>query len=86
MLKLLVDRHLLDLVPILRRCRGYLGNDAGMTHLAALLGLPTLALFGPTDPLIWQPRGRAVNIIHAPDLEKLGADTVIEYIEKPEPQ
>jgi ADP-heptose:LPS heptosyltransferase len=86
MLKLLVDRPLLDLVPILRRCRGYLGNDAGMTHLAALLGLPTLALFGPTDPLIWQPRGRAVNIIHAPDLEKLRADTVIEYIEKPEPQ
>jgi heptosyltransferase-3 len=80
MLKLLVDVSLLDLVPILRQCRGYLGNDAGMTHLAALLGLPTLALFGPTDPLIWQPRGRAVSIIHEPNLEKLAVDVVIERI------
>jgi heptosyltransferase-3 len=80
MLKLLVDVSLLDLVPILRQCRGYLGNDAGMTHLAALLGLPTLALFGPTDPLIWQPRGRAVSMIHEPNLEKLAVDVVIERI------
>jgi len=80
LLKLLIDVPLLDLVPVLCQCRGYLGNDAGMTHLAALLGLPTLALFGPTDPLIWQPRGRAVSIIHAPDLGWLEVDTVIEHI------
>lgn len=81
LLKLLVEVPLLDLVPVLCQCRGYLGNDAGMTHLAALLGLPTLALFGPTDPLVWQPRGQAVSIIHEPDLEKLEADRVYSAIE-----
>jgi heptosyltransferase III len=67
LLKLLVDISLLDLVPVLCQCRGY-------------LGLPTLVLFGPTDPQIWQPRGRAVSIIHAPHLEQLEVDTVIERI------
>lgn len=84
LLKLLVDVPLLDLVPVLCQCRGYLGNDAGMTHLAALLGLPTLVLFGPTDPQIWQPHGRAVNVILVPNLEQLGIDRVIEYIENME--
>ena len=35
----------------------YIGNDAGMTHVAALAGVYTIALFGPTDPRIWQPLG-----------------------------
>jgi Glycosyltransferase family 9 (heptosyltransferase) len=44
------------------RATGYVGNDAGMTHLAASLGLTTLALFGPTAPAIWSPLGPAVHI------------------------
>ena len=35
----------------------YLGNDSGVTHLAAALGAPTVAIFGPTDPRIWRPVG-----------------------------
>ena len=41
----------------------YLGNDSGVTHLAALLGVETVALFGPTDPAEWAPRGRRVTVI-----------------------
>jgi ADP-heptose:LPS heptosyltransferase len=41
----------------------YLGNDSGITHLAAASGTPTIALFGPTDPQIWGPQGPQVNII-----------------------
>ncbi|HEY3241788.1 MAG TPA: glycosyltransferase family 9 protein [Phycisphaerae bacterium] len=40
----------------------YIGNDAGPTHLAAMLGVPTLALFGPTDPHVWRPLGQQVAI------------------------
>lgn len=40
----------------------FLGNDSGVTHLAAFLGIPTLALFGPSDPRIWSPLGRRVNV------------------------
>ncbi len=43
----------------------YVGNDSGVSHLSALLGLPTLALFGPTDPAIWGPRGPRVRVVRA---------------------
>lgn len=35
----------------------YLGNDSGVSHLAAACGVPVVALFGPTDPRVWAPRG-----------------------------
>lgn len=44
----------------------YIGNDAGPTHLAAWLGVPTLALFGPTDPRLWRPFGPAVTVLAPP--------------------
>jgi heptosyltransferase III len=49
---------------ILRRCRLYLGNDSGLTHLAAAAGTrEVLALFGPTDPGIWAPPGEQVRVL-----------------------
>lgn len=36
----------------------FLGNDSGISHLAAACGVPVVALFGPTDPRVWAPRGR----------------------------
>jgi ADP-heptose:LPS heptosyltransferase len=35
----------------------YLGNDSGVSHLAAASGTRTVALFGPTDPVMWAPLG-----------------------------
>ena len=61
----------LDLLPlphlaaVLSKCTAFLGNDSGITHLAALTGIPTVALFGPTDPAVWGPRGPGVRIVHA---------------------
>ncbi len=40
----------------------YVGNDSGITHLAAAVGTPVLALFGPTDPAVWAPRGPHVQV------------------------
>jgi ADP-heptose:LPS heptosyltransferase len=54
---------LIDLAAVLRSCKAYLGNDSGITHLAAWVGVPTVALFGPTDPHVWGPRGKNVRII-----------------------
>lgn len=51
------------LAALLSKCRGYIGNDSGVTHLATAVGCPTVALFGPSDPGIWAPRGRDVTII-----------------------
>ncbi len=45
----------------------YLGNDSGVSHLAAAWGAPTLALFGPTDPTVWGPVGPRVATLRSPD-------------------
>ena len=39
----------------LTRAKVYVGNDSGVSHLAAAWGAPTLALFGPTEPKQWAP-------------------------------
>ncbi|MBN2448026.1 MAG: glycosyltransferase family 9 protein, partial [Phycisphaerae bacterium] len=45
-----------------------LGNDSGPGHLAALLGTPTITLFGPTSATVWRPLGpRARIIVGSPD-------------------
>lgn len=41
----------------------YIGNDSGPTHLAAVTGVPTIALFGPTSTERWGPRGPQVRVI-----------------------
>lgn len=43
----------------------FVGNDAGPTHLAALMGVPTVAVFGPSDPVLWSPIGPAVKIVRS---------------------
>jgi hypothetical protein len=53
---------LYDLACWLAGARLYIGNDSGVTHLAAAVGVPVLALFGPTDPAVWGPRGSHVLI------------------------
>lgn len=54
---------LAQLAALISRCDLYLGNDSGVTHLAAALGVSTVALFGPTDPVEWAPRGKRVTVI-----------------------
>jgi lipopolysaccharide heptosyltransferase III len=53
---------LYELACWLARARIYVGNDCGITHLAAAVGTPVVALFGPTDPAVWAPRGPDVQV------------------------
>jgi heptosyltransferase-2 len=39
-----------DLPALLSQCHLFLGNDSGAMHVAAAVGLPVVAIFGPTDP------------------------------------
>lgn len=52
---------------VLARAGLYVGNDSGVSHLAAAFGAPTLALFGPTDPAVWSPVGRRVTAVRSAD-------------------
>jgi heptosyltransferase-3 len=81
LLTTLIEAPLLEVAQRLQECRGYVGNDSGVTHLAALLGLPTIAIFGPSDPAIWRPPGPAVTLLHEPILENLSPDTVFSTME-----
>jgi len=71
---------LFELARFLAGARVYIGNDSGITHLAAAVGVPTIALFGPTDPSVWAPRGPAVKIIHRADMSDISAEEVVEAL------
>jgi hypothetical protein len=51
----------------------FIGNDAGMTHLAAASGVKTVAVFGPTDPAVWRPLGPNVEVVQF-DFEMRGVN------------
>lgn len=63
LLRILFNMPLTHLAQELLPCTCYLGNDSGITHLAALLGLPTLSLFLASDPVHWHPIGPHVEIL-----------------------
>ena len=66
-----------ELAALLKVSRGYLGNDSGVTHLAAATGTRTIALFGPTDPRVWAPRGDHVHVLrNGPEMEDLTYEDV----------
>jgi hypothetical protein len=73
---LLANLPLRLLSGILACCRFYLGNDSGVSHLAAALGLTTLVLFGPTDPSLWAPRGDRVAVISGSNRKKNEAEKI----------
>ncbi len=54
---------LFELASWLAGARLYVGNDSGVTHLAAAAGTPVVAIFGPTDEFVWGPRGKQVDIV-----------------------
>lgn len=56
----------IELADHIRDASLFAGNDSGPTHLAAQLGVPTLALFGPTDPRVWSPVGPDVTLVAPP--------------------
>lgn len=69
-----IPASLFDLAELVRSASLYIGHDTGPTHLAAQLGVPTLALFGPTDASIWRPVGPLARIIAPPREHLLPAD------------
>jgi ADP-heptose:LPS heptosyltransferase len=54
---------LVQLASVIEKSGLFIGNDSGISHMAAALGLPTLAIFGPTDHRVWSPRGEKVEVI-----------------------
>jgi ADP-heptose:LPS heptosyltransferase len=75
---LLTDLPLSDVLAVLSCSRAFLGNDSGITHLAAALGIRTVAVFGPTDPAVYRPIGSAVTILqnNTPDFTEATSENL----------
>jgi len=55
-------------------------NDTGPAHLSGIIGTPTFALFGPTDPARWRPLGPHVHTLRAQPMDEITVDQVIDAI------
>jgi len=64
------------LAGVLADAGAYVGNDSGVSHLAAAVGAPTLALFGPTNPAHFAPLGRCVRSLRTRPLDALTVEAV----------
>jgi ADP-heptose:LPS heptosyltransferase len=51
----------------LRRCMLFVGNDSGLMHMAAAVGIPTLGLFGPSRDEHYAPWGPAAAVVRTPE-------------------
>jgi ADP-heptose:LPS heptosyltransferase len=69
-LSMIAHLDLAEVAALARLARCFVGNDSGVSHLAAAAGAPGLAIFGPTDPARWRPLGRT-TIIHREPLSAL---------------
>ena len=69
-----------QLADWLAGARVYIGNDSGVTHLSAAVGTPTVALFGPTDPKLWGPRGERVRYVREEPIAELTVEQVLEAV------
>ena len=69
-----------DLYAVLSSSAGFIGHDSGPAHLAGMLGLPTLVLFGPSDPAVWRPIGPKVTVHRHLPLAGLSADDVMPLV------
>lgn len=62
-INLVGETSILELGALLERCEVCLTCDSGPMHIAAAVGTPTVALFGPTDPLRHKPYGTGHTVI-----------------------
>lgn len=69
-----------ELMDALLNARAFVGNDSGPGHLAGILGVPTLTLFGPTDPERWKPLGPSVRALRSDPIDALTVETVYDDV------
>ena len=77
--------ELAEVAGLARLSRGFIGNDSGVSHLAAAAGARGISLFGATDPARWRPLGRGeptgwplaqVRVLRREPLDSLTVDEV----------
>jgi ADP-heptose:LPS heptosyltransferase len=74
----LVQPPLQALAGVLSLAAGYVGNDSGVSHLAAAVGCPGVVIFGPTNAAHWRPLGPKVEVVsHGAELSRIPPEEVL---------
>ena len=58
---------LMEVFACLERCHFFVGNDSGLMHIAAVSGIPTLGLFGPSKEALYSPWGDNCATVRTPE-------------------
>ena len=66
---------LVELAEVIRSADVFVGNDSGPGHVAGILGVPTVSIFGPGNTTRWRPLGPRVTVVSG-DLETLEVEKV----------
>lgn len=72
-----IQPSLIELAQRIRQSRAWIGNDSGPTHLAASMGVPGIALFGPSHDKQWRPVGHFLVIRAGSDLRALPVEQAL---------
>jgi ADP-heptose:LPS heptosyltransferase len=78
----LKDLDLPTVAAIARLAVAFVGNDSGVSHLAAAVGTPGLAIFGPTDPARWRPLGSRIDILRRNPIDSIEVEEVAVALSK----
>ena len=78
----LKDLELPTVAAIARLAVAFVGNDSGVSHLAAAVGTPGLAIFGPTDPARWRPLGGRIDILRRNPIDSIEVEEVAVALSK----
>jgi heptosyltransferase-3 len=72
-------RTLVELADQLARARAFIGNDSGPGHLAGIISIPTISIFGPADPTRWKPLGPRGHVVGG-EWDAIKPDDVFERV------
>ncbi len=81
-------RDCTGIFDLLEGAWAFVGNDSGPGHLAAQMGLRTVCLFGPSNPVHWAPIGPDVRLLAPPTpqpMDWLRVDAVLDALTRPRP-
>jgi ADP-heptose:LPS heptosyltransferase len=70
---------LVELMDVIRGGSYFVGNDSGPGHLAGIMGVPTISIFGPKDPMRWSPLGPGVRVLQG-QWEKIEVEAVLQVL------
>jgi len=78
----LSNLSLVEVAEVLAASAAYVGNDSGISHLAAAVGLPTVCIFGPSNAGRWGPRGERSQVVCAPDgdLQRVTVNEILDLL------